>query len=296
MKWLREALTLREALARAEARPSNVQIALARAVGRSREQASVAENLWLAGAPAAIEAARESLMAALEAARLLASAEDEAGALRTLGFKVEDVEHVVAARRAGTLRELLVAARRVRRTIGTAHLNVAQLHRRRRIHWAVLVGVFVLAVVAAVRDTRRRMQLASAPWSVSYWDNPDFEGSPTTRVGWLAPSHKWRDGGPFGERDAFSLRLRTCLRLAAPATVGVLLRSDDGSRAYLDGQLLVDNWGDHGPREARGERALHAGAHLVQVDYYERGGGAELSVDLEVEGAYELSPAVDGCD
>lgn len=53
-------------------------------------------------------------------------------------------------------------------------------------------------------------------------------------------------------------------------------QSDDGSRLYLDGTLMVDNDGLHGMQTRSGTRALAAGKHRLRVEFFENGGGAGL--------------------
>jgi alpha-L-fucosidase len=56
------------------------------------------------------------------------------------------------------------------------------------------------------------------------------------------------------------------------------LTSDDGSRLWIDGALVVDNDGLHGTVETRGRVALAAGAHALRVEWFNRTGGAELGL------------------
>ena len=57
--------------------------------------------------------------------------------------------------------------------------------------------------------------------------------------------------------------------------------SDDGSRLWIDGELVVDNDGVHGNREVAGEVELKAGEQPIEVAMFERGGGASLTVRWE---------------
>lgn len=50
--------------------------------------------------------------------------------------------------------------------------------------------------------------------------------------------------------------------------------SDDGSRLYVDGKLVVDNGGLHIPEEKNGEMELGAGPHPIRIDFFQGGGGA----------------------
>ena len=56
------------------------------------------------------------------------------------------------------------------------------------------------------------------------------------------------------------------------------LESDDGSMLYLDGDLIVNNDGDHGMIEKSGTAFLAEGWHNIRIVYYNNGGGAGLRV------------------
>ncbi len=45
------------------------------------------------------------------------------------------------------------------------------------------------------------------------------------------------------------------------------LTSDDGSVLYIANRLVVNNDGDHGPREKSGEAALEKGQHSFSLDF-----------------------------
>ena len=49
--------------------------------------------------------------------------------------------------------------------------------------------------------------------------------------------------------DAFAARFTGFLRIATPGDYTLFLTSDDGARLWLDGQLIIDNDGLHGPTE-----------------------------------------------
>ncbi len=54
-------------------------------------------------------------------------------------------------------------------------------------------------------------------------------------------------------------------------------KSDDGSRLFIDGKLIVDNDGDHDTQEREGSVNLKAGNHKIRVEYFNGGGGAYLN-------------------
>lgn len=58
--------------------------------------------------------------------------------------------------------------------------------------------------------------------------------------------------------------------------------SDDGIRMYVDGDLVVDDWSDHGPRERSGQISLRAGQRVdIEVHFYENAGEAVASISWE---------------
>jgi beta-glucosidase len=55
------------------------------------------------------------------------------------------------------------------------------------------------------------------------------------------------------------------------------ITSDDGSRLYLDGKMVVDNWGDHGMSQKSCALNLEAGkAYDVRIEFYQGGGDAGM--------------------
>lgn len=51
------------------------------------------------------------------------------------------------------------------------------------------------------------------------------------------------------------------------------LLSDDGSTLKIDHQMVVDNDGEHSPREIIGQHAMKAGLHPIEVKYFDHNGG-----------------------
>ncbi|KKM88125.1 hypothetical protein LCGC14_1261920 [marine sediment metagenome] len=60
-------------------------------------------------------------------------------------------------------------------------------------------------------------------------------------------------------------------------------RSDDGSKLFVDDQLVVDNDGDHGVREKEGQIHLKPGAHHLEVVWFNGGGDGWLDVYVETD-------------
>lgn len=51
------------------------------------------------------------------------------------------------------------------------------------------------------------------------------------------------------------------------------LLSDDGSYLKIDGQMVVDNDGEHSPREIIGQHAMRRGLHPIYARYFDHNGG-----------------------
>jgi hypothetical protein len=58
------------------------------------------------------------------------------------------------------------------------------------------------------------------------------------------------------------------------------LKSDDGSKLYVDDQLVIDNDGDHSLLELTGAKKLSTGKHKLRIDFFEAEGEAILELQL----------------
>lgn len=82
---------------------------------------------------------------------------------------------------------------------------------------------------------------------------------------------------PNRRNENFALKLSGAIIIPSDGKYTFYVRSDDGSMLYIDGYLIVDNNGDHGPEEKSGPVELKAGKHAIDVTFYQGGGGEELS-------------------
>ncbi|MBU4433530.1 MAG: alkaline phosphatase family protein [Alphaproteobacteria bacterium] len=85
--------------------------------------------------------------------------------------------------------------------------------------------------------------------------------------------------------DSIAVVFEGDLQIATAGTYGFSLASDDGSKLYIDGKLVVDNDGDHGVVTASGGVDLQPGKHAIRVEWFNGGGGAWL-------GAYFQGPGL----
>ena len=83
-----------------------------------------------------------------------------------------------------------------------------------------------------------------------------------------------------GKRDeSIVLRFDGFLPISAAGKYSFRLSSDDGSRLYIDGKQVIDNDGVHPNTLKEGSLNLSVGLHEFRVDYFEKGGQQELSLD-----------------
>jgi beta-glucosidase len=111
----------------------------------------------------------------------------------------------------------------------------------------------------------------------AYYNNGNFSGEPVfTRVD-STVDFNWADGGPGAgvAADGFSVRWTGKLKPVRSGRYRLGATSDDGARLYLNGELIVDHWGDHGPETKTAEVELKANRDYdVRLEYHENGGGA----------------------
>jgi len=76
----------------------------------------------------------------------------------------------------------------------------------------------------------------------------------------------------------FAFDFRGFIDVPATGVYRFYLRSDDGSRMWIDDTLVVDNDGLHSSRELSAAVALEKGLHPLRVAMFEQSGGFELGV------------------
>ncbi len=82
----------------------------------------------------------------------------------------------------------------------------------------------------------------------------------------------------------FGLRFSGLLDVPEDGRYTFHLRSDDGSRLHLGGEIVVDNGGVHSPRTRSAEIELEQGLHAILVEMFEAGGGEEVSLEWQGPG------------
>jgi hypothetical protein len=80
--------------------------------------------------------------------------------------------------------------------------------------------------------------------------------------------------------DNWGMMLEGEFQVDTPGVHTFFLNSDDGSKLFIDDQLVIDNDGDHSLLELQGTKELAAGRHTIRIEFFESGGEAILELDV----------------
>jgi beta-glucosidase len=115
--------------------------------------------------------------------------------------------------------------------------------------------------------------------AADYFANPNLTGAPVLRRVDSTLDFSWGNAAPAAglPADGFSVRFTGKLVPKASGHHLLSITGDDGYRLTLDGKRIIEDWTDHAPRTRGVVTTLEAGrAYDVVLEFYERGGGAEL--------------------
>ncbi len=118
-------------------------------------------------------------------------------------------------------------------------------------------------------------------WWANYWGNQtqwqDSVGRRNEGTGFL--NHDWGNGSPGYNlpTDHFSTRYVRTVNFNC-GTYRFHLKSDDGSKLWIDDVLKMDNWSTN-TWDKTLDVSLTTGDHKIQVDQFENGGGANVYLD-----------------
>ncbi|MEU1047768.1 lectin [Streptomyces sp. NPDC005897] len=111
----------------------------------------------------------------------------------------------------------------------------------------------------------------------------------TPNIDKLMPVVDWSSAGDFGLESNFVTHVVGNLNAAQAGSYTFRLTSDDGSRLWIDDQLVVDHDGLHGPEPKDATVDLTAGTHALRIEHFERDGGQQLTLAWQPPGASGFS-------
>ena len=162
---------------------------------------------------------------------------------------------------------------------------------------ALLCGLIMLLGAAAPRAhaqnpppqepgvTQRVFQLPRALSELC----PIKEGQ-TPNVDVLKSTIDWSGDGDFGGlTDNFIVHVIANVTVPTAGNYTFRLTSDDGSELFIDDGLVIDHDGLHGETDKDGDVELTAGMHALRINFFEAGGGQELTLSWRPPGASTFS-------
>lgn len=120
-----------------------------------------------------------------------------------------------------------------------------------------------------------RYEYVEAPEGRRWEWLPDFDQLEATRTG---RAHEFALDAVAPRDDDYAVRFVSTLEVTQAGRYRFATVSDDGSKLYVGGAEVVDNDGSHGARIEDGSIDLSPGRHLLEVHYFQGGGGHELQV------------------
>ncbi|MDE0670487.1 MAG: LysM peptidoglycan-binding domain-containing protein [Caldilineaceae bacterium SB0662_bin_9] len=115
-------------------------------------------------------------------------------------------------------------------------------------------------------------------FNLQFFNNVDLSGPPVlTQVAPVGKRFDWGTGSPDPQvhKDNFSARMEGNFHFTE-GTHRFSVTADDGLRLYVDGELVLDEWGDSPELTVYKDIELTPGSHHVLLEYYERGGVAVM--------------------
>lgn len=118
-------------------------------------------------------------------------------------------------------------------------------------------------------------------WTVQYYSNPNLAGDPAAILTENAPGRDWGSGSPLASvpADNWSARWTSTQNLSA-GQYQINVRADDGVRVWVNGSLVVNQWGGATGQTYSVTVNLVQGNNNFVVEFLEFGGLAFLDYRL----------------
>ncbi len=110
--------------------------------------------------------------------------------------------------------------------------------------------------------------VATSLWTAQYYANGGLLGDPSAILTETSPSHSWGQSAPLPNlpADNFSVRWSSVQTLGA-GNYTVAARADDGVRVFVNGVLLINQFGGATGQTYTATLQLPAGGNTFQVEY-----------------------------
>ena len=84
--------------------------------------------------------------------------------------------------------------------------------------------------------------------------------------------------------DHYAILYQGLIEVPTTGIYTFFLRSDDGSKLFIDDELVVNNDGSHSAKTEKGYIALDEGKHHIRLEYFEDFLGEELRLYYQIKG------------
>ncbi|HEX4832522.1 MAG TPA: glycoside hydrolase family 3 C-terminal domain-containing protein [Trebonia sp.] len=135
----------------------------------------------------------------------------------------------------------------------------------------------------------------SGPLSAQFYDNMTLDGTPVATRTDPNVDFNFNSVSPQPGVNAtqWSAKWAGTINPPTTGTYTFSLTSDDGSRLFINGQQVIDNWRDQGSNTETATVDLTAGQPAsVEVDYYQDGGSSLVSLGWQPPGPDPIVAAV----
>jgi cytochrome c2 len=132
----------------------------------------------------------------------------------------------------------------------------------------------------AASDVTAALNMTYAYYEGTWQNLPDFDKLKPLATGMAAGF----DLGLARRANDMAMKFEGFLKVERDGEYRFHVTSDDGSKLYVAGKLVVANDGIHPPTTQSGTTTLTRGAHRFVATVFNAGGGVELDIDIEGPG------------
>lgn len=151
---------------------------------------------------------------------------------------------------------------------------------RRYLPLCILVLVLLFPAALHAQDDVLRPAQSDPAWQGEYFANATLTGAPALVRADAEINFQWGAAAPATgfPNDRFSVRWTRYVYFPSDGVYRFSLASDDGSRLFIDDQMVIDAWYDHTAKTFVVDRSLRAGHHLLRVEYYDNVNDAQIKM------------------
>jgi hypothetical protein len=149
------------------------------------------------------------------------------------------------------------------------------------LHSKKVQGFYLLCLILLSLGAYRLEKQFMIPHGLEgkYYANPKWQGTPQFEV--LDPeisTEQLRDRRSRFSENRFSILWKGFIVIEKSGLYTFATASDDGSDLFINDQRVVDNGGEHGLEEVRGQIFLRPGVYPIRIRYFQAGGHSRMDL------------------